>query len=167
MTYNYVVENNGGYPLLGPLTVSDDKSADETCPDVNTVGDLDNYLDPGESISCSATYTVQAQDVTDGFVTNTASASADGVTSNTDSVTVIKPNPALSIAKSASPTTYSAVGTVINYSYIVTNSGNVTLSGPFSVSDNKTTNESCPPTHLLPPVHPSPAHRAILSPKLI
>ena len=124
---------------------------DETCPEVSTVGDLDDYLDPGESITCAATYTVLAQDVTAGFVTNTAAASADGAISNTDSVTVIKPNPALSIVKSASPATYGAVGAVISYSYIVTNSGNVTLSGPFTVSDNRTTNESCPATPTLAP----------------
>jgi uncharacterized repeat protein (TIGR01451 family) len=151
LTYSYLIENNGGYPLLGPLTVADDKSADETCPAVITVGDLDNYLDPGESITCGATYTVLAQDFTAGFVTNTAAASADGALSNTDSVTVIKPNPALSIVKSATPATYSTVGAVISYSYLVTNSGNVTLSGPFTVSDNKTTNESCPATASLAP----------------
>ena len=151
LTYSYIVENDGGYPLLGPVTVADNKSLDETCPEVSTVGDLDDYLDPGESITCAATYTVLAQDVTAGFVTNTAAASADGAISNTDSVTVIKPNPALSIVKSASPATYGAVGAVISYSYLVTNSGNVTLSGPFSVSDNKTTNESCPATATLAP----------------
>jgi hypothetical protein len=40
---------------------------------------------------------------------------------------------------------------VISYSYLVTNSGNVTLSGPFTVSDNRTTNESCPATATLAP----------------
>jgi hypothetical protein len=43
------------------------------------------------------------------------------------------------------------VGAVINYSYLVTNNGNVTLSGPFTVSDDKTTNESCPATATLAP----------------
>ena len=44
------------------------------------------------------------------------------------------------------------MGNVINYSYLVTNNGNVTLSGPFTVSDDKATDEACPatPTSLAP-----------------
>ncbi len=59
--------------------------------------------------------------------------------------------PALSIAKTALPATYSTVGQVINYSFQVTNSGNVTLSGPFTVSDDQATDESCPATASLAP----------------
>jgi hypothetical protein len=47
------------------------------------------------------------------------------------------------LVKTASPTTYTAAGNVINYSYKLTNDGNVTLYAPFAVSDNKTT-VSCP-----------------------
>ncbi|MBI3537647.1 MAG: DUF11 domain-containing protein, partial [Chloroflexi bacterium] len=54
--YNYLVTNTGFAPLLGPVTVADDKSTNESCPAVSTVGDGDNYLDPGESIVCTATY---------------------------------------------------------------------------------------------------------------
>jgi uncharacterized repeat protein (TIGR01451 family) len=54
-------------------------------------------------------------------------------------------SPALSLAKSANPTTYSAAGQTISYSYLLTNSGNTTLSGPFTVSDDKAT-VSCPST---------------------
>jgi hypothetical protein len=74
--------------LIGPVTVSDDKTTDESCPAVDTVGDLDNYLDPGEDITCTATYTVQAADIVARFVTNVASATAESVTSNTDTQTV-------------------------------------------------------------------------------
>ncbi len=87
--YSYLVTNSGSAPLAGPVTVADDKSTGETCPAVSTVGDFDNYLDPGESITCTATYTVTAGDVIAGFVTNTASATVDGVTSNTDTITIV------------------------------------------------------------------------------
>ena len=45
--------------------------------------------------------------------------------------------PGLSLVKTANPTTYSSVGDVITYTYEITNSGQTTLGGPFSVSDDK------------------------------
>jgi hypothetical protein len=54
---------------------------------VTTVGDLDNYFDPTEVITCTATHTVQPSDVTAGLITNNAYATAESVNSNTDSQT--------------------------------------------------------------------------------
>src|SRR6185503_7072630 len=85
--YSYLVTNSGSAPLPGPVTVTDDK-ATVTCPAVSTVRDLDLYLDPGESLTCTATYTVIAP--LPVSVTNTASASADGVTSDTTSLTIYR-----------------------------------------------------------------------------
>jgi uncharacterized repeat protein (TIGR01451 family) len=124
--YSYLVTNSGFAPLLGPVTVADDKASDEACPAVSTVGDLDNFLDPGESITCTSTYTVQPADVTAGFVTNTASATVGGTTSSPAIETVGLA--ALTIAKAADPTSTSTTGP-ISYTITVTNTGSVDLTG--------------------------------------
>jgi predicted extracellular nuclease len=53
----------------------------------------------------------------------------------TDTVTVVVPK--LTLAMSADPATYSYQGQVIVYTYVTTNAGDVTLSGPFMISDNR------------------------------
>jgi uncharacterized repeat protein (TIGR01451 family) len=148
ITYSYVVTNTGTLALAGPVTVSDDK-ATVTCPNVNTVGNNNANLDPGESITCTATYVTTAADVTAKSVTNTATATVDGTNSNQATATINLR--ALTIDKTSVDTTYSAVGDVLDYSFKVTNSGNVTLSGPFTVADDKATNELCPATASLAP----------------
>ena len=118
--YSFDVNNSGFVSLLGPVTVSDDKATDESCPAVNTVGDLDDYLDPGETITCTATYTVTAGDVSAGFVTNTASASVGGVTSNTDSATVnIAPD--FTVAKTNDVSNTVAAGSPFTWTIAVSN----------------------------------------------
>jgi LPXTG-site transpeptidase (sortase) family protein len=55
-----------------------------------------------------------------------------------DTLTVLAA-PAISLAKTANPTTYSTSGAPIVYSYVITNIGGITLAGPFTVSDDKAT----------------------------
>jgi hypothetical protein len=77
---------------------------------------------------------------------------AAAVHSNSDSETVTaSQNPALTLVKTPTPPTYMSVGDVINYSFLLTNSGNVTLSGPFTVTDDKAIDEACPATASLAP----------------
>ncbi len=87
IAYSFVVTNTGNVSLAGPVTIDDDQATDESCPAVTTVGNLDGDLDPGESLTCTASYTVDQADLNAGSVVNIADASADGTTSATDTQT--------------------------------------------------------------------------------
>jgi uncharacterized repeat protein (TIGR01451 family) len=129
LDYNYLVTNTGFAPLVGPVTVADDK-ATVTCPAVTTVGDLDNFLDPGESITCTAIYLITAADVTAGFVTNTASATVQSVSSNTDNVTILSSTSVdVSLVKSLTTGGPYSVGQSITYTLLIANAGPSTATG--------------------------------------
>ena len=132
ITYRYVIRNVGNVTLTGPFSVTDNKTT------VSCTQPADGALSPNETMICSASYTITAADMIAGKVTNKATASGGGVTSNlataTVNATLCK---ALSLTKTASPTTYSKTGDVISYSYVIRNVGNVTLTGPFSITDDK------------------------------
>ena len=59
-----------------------------------------------------------------------------------------RPESALTLVKSATPGTYDSIDDVISYSYLITNTGNVTLDGPFTIADDQTT-VTCPATATL------------------
>ena len=143
LSYSYVVKNVGNVTLSGPFTVTDDK-ATATCPATAT-------LAPNATITCTASYSVKQADLDAGSVTNIASASNGTVTSPTDTETATaEQSRGLSIVKTVTPSTYDEVGDVLSYSYVVKNVGNVTLSGPFTVTDDKAT-ATCPATATLAP----------------
>lgn len=135
ITYTYKLTNTGDVELKD-LWVNDDK-----------LGwiDLPGKLAKGESKQTTRTYTVQSYDIgTNKKIVNNAlgyatNKSYKDVTSNNDKVTVTykPPVPGLSLTKTASPTTFNAVGQWITYTYTLTNTGETTLNAPFSISDNK------------------------------
>jgi uncharacterized repeat protein (TIGR01451 family) len=124
--YFFDVTNNGDAPLVGPVTIDDDMATDEHCGDVETIGDGDAFLEPGETITCTATYTITAGDLTNRSVTNIASAHAGGtpgITSNTDTETVTLFLPDLHVLKSNNTGDNVAVGVDFIWSIRVTNTG--------------------------------------------
>jgi hypothetical protein len=67
INFNFQLTNSGLVMLTGPFTVVDDK-ATVICPATAS-------LAPGASITCNSGYTITPEDVTVGFVTNTATGS--------------------------------------------------------------------------------------------
>ena len=111
---------------------------------VNTSGSECATLAVGAVCELTGTYTVRQADVDAGVVSNTARASADGVTALTASeVTAVAQERALELAVSANPSSYEQVGDEITYTYTVTNSGTVTLAGTVTVADDKATGIEC------------------------
>ena len=128
ISYSYVIRNTGAAVLSGPFSVTDDHLGTFTCGT--------GPLAAGATTSCTATYTVTSGDASAGFVTNTATVSGNGITSNPVEATVVQAQvPGITVAKSASPSIYSAAGAAITYTYTVTNTGNTSLAS-VTISDN-------------------------------
>ena len=158
--YSFTVTNTGNETLTG-ISVTDEQAkpavaldADPACP-VTT-------LAPGESTICTAAYTITQADVDFGKIADTATAtgtppSGPPIDSPPSDVTVPgKSAPAVTIKKTPAETSFDAVGDVIHYSFLVTNTGNVTLKH-LSVTDAQTAPAGsldalpvCPVTSLAP-----------------
>ncbi|WP_373396566.1 hypothetical protein V8V91_17680 [Algoriphagus halophilus] len=114
VVYDYVITNSGNVTLDGPFSVSDDKIAG--------IADVNGPLAPGASVTATGSYTISQTDIDAGFVTNIATASGNGVVSNSDTETVnATQTPSIEIVKSATPSTYNAAGDVITYTFDVSN----------------------------------------------
>ena len=129
--YSFLVTNTGNV-TLAPVTIHDTGFTGHGTRPVVTCPAGATSLAPAASVTCTATYTVTQADVDAGSVSNTATASgktpASQAITSAPSSTTIKAiqSPAITVVKSASPTSFSA-GQTIHYSFAVTNSGNVTL----------------------------------------
>src|SRR5674476_1626914 len=136
ITYSYNITNSGNVTLTGQFSVADDHLGSPLSTPFSC-GPPATTLNPGATVSCTATYTISQADLNAASVTNSATATGAGQTSNaaTATVTAVQ-SPSTNPTKSASATTYSTVGTIITYTYTITNSGNVTLTGQFSVADD-------------------------------
>jgi LPXTG-motif cell wall-anchored protein len=131
ITYSFLVTNTGNVPLddidideqsfTGSGTISE-----AVCPSTS--------LAVNTSVTCTASYTVTQADVDNGSITNAAIAtgtppgSTTPVPSAPDTVLVPAPNsPSIAVVKTADPSTITAAGQPITYSFTATNTGNVTL----------------------------------------
>jgi hypothetical protein len=129
--YSYTVTNDsarGADGIVGPVVIDDDK-AEVDCKGVDSVGNGDDNLDPGEEIICTSSYTVTRADVLAESVTNTATASmGSGAISNTDDLTIdTTTTPVLEVAMSGMLDGPFEAGQTISYRFEAANKGNVAL----------------------------------------
>ncbi|WP_428963116.1 DUF7507 domain-containing protein [Micromonospora fluostatini] len=159
VTYTYTVTNasTGTATPITSIAVTDDTVTGITCEDTSLV--------PGQSTTCTGTYTVTEADVERGRIVNTAQATGrfgeQLVPSNeaTFTVTTKKTRPGLKIHKEARVDTdcedkckngdVAHKGDEIFYTYRVTNTGNVSISN-VAVNDPTAGQVVCDRTTLAP-----------------
>ena len=125
VTYSYFVHNNGNVTLTG-LRLTDDH-----INDVITLGA--DTLAPGASTTGTATYTVTQPMIDAGnIIHNIATVTSnEGATAVATANVVVHQNPSVTIVKTASVAgdSVNVAGEVISYTVVVTNTGNMSLTG--------------------------------------
>lgn len=143
ITYTYTMRNTGAIDLVGPFSL--------TANNTSTTCGAGTTLYPGQTLVCTGTYRIAQEDLDAGVVVSLTVATSSGASSDQIATTITAvQNTRLTLAKSASPDSASVPGTIITYTYLLTNAGNVTLTSPYTVTDNKTS-VSCPSIDTIPP----------------
>ncbi|ORM05986.1 DUF7507 domain-containing protein [Prescottella equi] len=123
VTLRNVGVNEGAFTGAGPLSAVE-------CPDTAKA------LGPKASVTCTAEYTLTQKDIDNGRIENTATATGTPPGTDTPIVSppgkeIVEGNPArsLSLVKDASPSTTAdyKVGQEISYTFLIKNTGDVTL----------------------------------------
>ena len=132
--YTFVVTNEGNVTLTG-VTVTDPNC---NAAPARTGGDTngDNTLQTSETWTYTCSHTVTQAEIddngvgTDGDLDNTVTADSVESGPDTDDYSIpVDYDPAIKVVKSSTTTTVSAAGQVVPYTFVVTNEGNVTLTG--------------------------------------
>ncbi|HKI54834.1 MAG TPA: hypothetical protein VJ987_11970, partial [Anaerolineales bacterium] len=63
IAYTYMIKNTGNVPIPGVVSID---GATVNCPAVNTIGNLDEFLDVGEVLTCVSIYTTTQADLDNG-----------------------------------------------------------------------------------------------------
>lgn len=152
VTYTFVATNTGNVTLtavgitdnqvapalnqnMGTITCTTLTSPAAACSGATTT------LAPGQSATFTGVYTVQQADTDNGTITDKATAHGTPANSTTplisneaSAVVTVTQSPAITVEKNSTTTLVTAVGQRVPYTFLVTNTGNVTLAG-VSVTD--------------------------------
>lgn len=142
ITYTYVVTNNTDF--TGQIfSFVDDHVSPVNCPS--------SSIPHMGTLTCTGTYVITAADVAALSVTNSATVSGDlcgecGPVDASDQATVtLAAQPAaLTLDKIAQTPTFARPGDIIDYDYVVTNSGAATITSAIFVTDDRVSSVSCP-----------------------
>jgi uncharacterized repeat protein (TIGR01451 family) len=153
--YSYVISNTGRVPLTNVQLEDSMIPGPFTCSPVPVGGTLDpapkGALDGDSSTTCTGVHVTTQADVDAGRVINLALAAGsppEGPPQETPFAAQVVTGeflPAIGITKTATPRTYDRPGQKIDYTYIVTNTGNQTLH-EVTVTDSKITGLRCAPS---------------------
>ena len=136
LDFEFEVTNTGNVTLTNQVTIADPLITNAG----GSVACAAPPIAPGAKVVCTGSYAVTQADIDAGGVTNSATASAGPVTSPTATRFVpAQQLPALTTVKTASSISPAGfvTGAVVNYNYVITNTGNTTITAPISVSDNR------------------------------
>ena len=140
--YTIVATNNGN------LTLTDVNVTDALVDNLVCVPDQGATLAPGETMDCTASHTIDQDDLDNGSFLNTACVDDDPAggadEACADENVTTDPDPSLDITKVATQQSYSMVGDVIDYTIVATNNGNLTLTD-VNVTDALVDNLVCVP----------------------
>lgn len=138
ITYLIAVQNTGNVTLSSTI-VTDVLFPGQSCEITD--------LSPGvtDDSSCAFTYRVLQSDIDAGQIVNTATAVSQpatpgsAVVDDSDTLTGLGPDrePSVSVGKSADVTGFTAADTAITYSYLIANTGNITLTAVPAIVDDK------------------------------
>lgn len=127
VTFEFTATNTGG-GVLSDVTLTD-AMVGLSAIEIQSWPALPGYLGVGDSITATATYTLTQADVDAGVVENSAALTADTVDGDATGDTAIAEVPLTSAPALALEKTGVINGGEIEYTFTVTNDGNVTVTG--------------------------------------
>ena len=145
--YTFTVTNIGNVSMTA-ITVTDPNATGIFCPAFT--------LAPGVATTCTGSHTVTQADMNAGHVLNTASVTGTPPTgppippeqSNPSDIPIAQIR-SMTILKSSTAAKLPAIGQAVPYTFLVTNTGNVTMDA-IAVTDPNATGITCPATSLEP-----------------
>ena len=139
ISYEIIVTNTGNMNLTG-ISVSDPLIASNLSGPSESLTE-DDILEKNENWTYTGTYTATQDDIDnngggDGDIDNTATVSSIELPDDSDDAEAnISLNPAMTVVKTSTTTAVDTAGQKVTYFYLVTNTGNETLTG-ISLSDD-------------------------------
>jgi uncharacterized repeat protein (TIGR01451 family) len=133
VAYDFRITNTGNVPLVDVTVIEGVFSgtgslSDITCPQAAA------SLAPSAAVTCTATYTVTQADIDSGALTNTATATGTPpagkapISAPDDAIVDFFAAASVTVLKTATPSVIVSAGENVSYSFVVMNTGNVTLS---------------------------------------